>query len=142
MDKIGAQHGLSKNTVARYLRVNKLIPELKDRLDNDEICMRAAEALSYLRTDEQEMVVQLAGNVKINIKQADILKEKSQNGELDAISIKRIFEPGYFPTKIKPLKLSGQFLSQYFDENQSAEEIDGVIAQALEQYFSSRSNSC
>lgn len=38
-DKLGAQYSLGKTTVARYLRVNKLIPALKERLDNDEIGM-------------------------------------------------------------------------------------------------------
>ena len=136
-DKLGAQYGLKKTTVARYLRVNKLIVLLKDRLDNDEIGMRAAEALSYLKGKEQEIVDSfLAKGKKLSIKQADTLKEESAKGELNKTSIKRILEPGYFPTKIKPLKLGGEFLSKHFKENQNPEEIESVIAQALEQYFS------
>lgn len=138
-DKIGAQYGLGKTTVARYLRVNKLIPSLKDRLDKDEIGMRVAEALSFLRKKEQEIVESLLENgKKISIKQADELKAESEKGDLNKAYIKRVFEPGYYLAKIKPVKLSGQFLSQHFNEKQSTEEIESVISDALEMYFSNQ----
>jgi ParB family chromosome partitioning protein len=140
-DKLGEQYGLGKTTIARYLRVNKLIPMLKDRLDNDEIGMRVAEALSFLKEEEQKIVEGLlAKGEKISIKQADTLKEKSGNGGLNETSINEIFDPGYFDVKIKPVKLSGQFLSQHFKPEQSAKEIEKVIAKALEQYFKDQSN--
>ena len=144
-DKIGAQYSLGKTTVARYLRVNKLIPSLKERLDSNEIGMRVAEALSYLRVKEQNIVEKLlAKGTKINIKQADTLKAESGKGELNLANISEILSSGYFPVKVKPIKLSGQFLAQHFNPDQSIEEIEKVIAVALEQYFSnqiSRSNS-
>jgi ParB family chromosome partitioning protein len=140
-DKLGEQYGLSKNTVARYLRVNKLIPVLKDKLDNDGIGMRVAEALSFLKEEEQEMVDGLLAKVeKISIKQADELKEKSENGALDETTINEIFNPGYFGVKVKPVKLSGEFLSKYFKPEQGAEEIEKVITEALVRYFKDRSN--
>lgn len=138
-DKLGAQYSLGKTTFARYLRVNKLIPALKERLDNDEIGMRAAEALSYLRVKEQNIVEKLlAKNTKINIKQADTLKAESKKGELNLVNISEILSSGYFPVKVKPVKLSGQFLAQHFKQDQSAEEIEKVIAVALEQYFTNQ----
>ena len=144
-DKLGTQYNLGKTTVARYLRVNKLIPALKERLDTDEIGMRVAEALSYLRVKEQNIVEKLlAKGTKINIKQADTLKAESGKGELNLANISEILSSGYFPVKVKPIKLSGQFLAQHFNPDQSIEEIEKVIAVALEQYFSnqiSRSNS-
>ncbi len=140
-DKLGAQYSLGKTTVARYLRVNKLIPALKKRLDNNEIAMRAAEALSYLRVKEQNIVENLlAKGTKININQADTLKAESEKGELNLINISEILSSGYFPVKVKPLKLSRQFLAQHFKQDQSAEEIEKVIAVALEQYFSNQSS--
>ena len=110
---------------------------MKLRVDNDEIALRTAVSLSYLRPKEQEIVESfLADNRKISMKQAEALREGSADGELDKTAIKRIFEPGFFPEKVKPVKLSGQFLSQYFNESQSAEEIESVMAEALAQYFS------
>jgi ParB family chromosome partitioning protein len=138
-DKLGAQYGLSKNTVARYLRIDKLNPKLKARLDKEEIGMRVAEALSYLRSKEQEMVEGVLANGKrISIKQADELHEESKKGELNKTYIKRIFEPGYYLSKIKPIKFSGKFLSEYFNESQSTEEIESVIEEAIKYYFENR----
>jgi ParB family chromosome partitioning protein len=36
-EKVGEKYNLSKNTVARYLRLNELIPELLARVDTEEI---------------------------------------------------------------------------------------------------------
>lgn len=135
-DKIGAQYSLGKTTVARYLRVNKLIPALKERLDNDDVGMRVAEALSYLRVKEQNIVEKLlAKGMKINIKQSDKLKTESEKGDINLTNIIEILRSDYIPLKIKPVKLSGQFLAQHFNPDQSIEEIEKVIAEALDQYF-------
>lgn len=138
-DKIGAQYSLGKTTVTRYLRVNKLIPALKERLDNDEIGMRVAEALSYLRDNEQNIVEKLLDEgTRITIKQADELKIESEKGDIDQTNIREILSSGYFPVKVKPMKLSGQFLAQHFNPDQSIEEIEKVIAKALDQYFTNQ----
>jgi ParB family chromosome partitioning protein len=139
-DKLGAQYGLKKTTVSRYLRVNKLIAPLKKRLDDDEIGMRVAEALSYLRNEEQEIVENLlADGKKVSIEQADFLKSESEKGELDKGFIEKVLRPRPVSTEVKSLKLSGKFLSGYFKANQSKKEIEDAIAKALEQYFSHQS---
>ncbi len=138
-DKISAQYSLGKTTVARYLRVNKLIPSLKEQLDNGEIGMRVAEALSYLRVKEQNIVDKLLDDgTKINIKQADKLKTESEKGDINLTNISEILRSDYFPVKVKPIKLSGQFLAQHFNPDQSIEEIEKVIAEALDQYFTNQ----
>jgi len=137
MGELGEQYGLSKDTIARYLRVNGLIDELKERLDDGVIALRVAVTLSYLRENEQKIVEGiLASGKMINIKLANMVREKSEKGDLNKAAIKQIFDPGLFPTKIKPVKFSGQFLSQYFNENQSYEEIENTVAKALTMYFS------
>ena len=140
-DKISAQYSLGKTTVARYLRVNKLISPLKARLDSGEICMRVAEALSYLQSTEQNIIERLlAKSTKINIKQADKLKNESESGELNLAKINEILSSNDFPAKVKSVKLSRQLLAQHFRPGQSIEEIEKVIAEALEQYFFNQSN--
>lgn len=140
-DKIGVQYSLGKTTVARYLRVNKLIPALKERLDSDEIGMRVAEALSYLRVKEQNTVEKLLDKgTKITIKQADKLKTESEKSDINLTNISEILSSGYFPAKVKPVKLSGQFLAQHFNPDQSIEEIEKVIAKALDQYFTNQNH--
>ena len=103
--------------------------------------MRAAEALSYLQITEQNIVENLLANgTRINIKQADTLKAESGKGELNLANISEILSLGSFPVKVKPVKLSGQFLAQYFNQDQSVEEVEKIIAVALEQYYYSQSS--
>lgn len=140
-DKVGAQYSLGKTTVARYLRINQLIPSLKGRLDSDEIGMRVAEALSYLRAKEQQFVEKLlAKGTKISIKQADTLKSESEKNPIDLVKISDLLSSNSFPARIKPIKLSDQFLEQHFNQEQSVEEIEKIIALALEQYFSNQNS--
>ena len=140
-DKLGAQYSLGKTTVARYLRVNKLIPALKERLDNDELGMRAAEALSYLRIEEQNIVENLlAMGTKINTKQADAVKSESGKGEINLETISEIMSSYYYPGKVKPVKLNGKFLERYSLQEKSPEEVEKIIAEALEQYLSNQSS--
>jgi len=139
MGKLGEQYGLSKDTIARYLRVNSLIDGLKEKLDNNEIALRVAVTLSYLRKKEQQIVDDILSSGKtISIKQSNVLRDESAQGELNKTAIKRVFEQGFFGSKVKPIKFSGQFLSQFFDENQSSGEIESIVTEALKQYFLER----
>ena len=102
--------------------------------------MRAAEALSFLKDDEQEMLDKLleelpSGGRKISIMQSDELKEKSGNEGLTRSSIMEILKPGYFDSRFKPVKLSRQFLSKHFKPEQSSDEIEKIISAALDMYF-------
>jgi len=136
MGKLGDQYGLSKDTIHRYLRVNGLIPALKKRLDEGEIALRVAVALSYLKKQDLEVVEkQINRGKKLTIKIANLLREKAEKGELTKDLIQSVFEPSYFQTKIKPVKFSGQFLSEFFDESKSSEEIEKTVAEALRAYL-------
>ena len=137
--QISEKYEISSRTISRYLRINELIPELKIRLDKDEFAIRVGDALSFLKKKEQQMVESvLTMGKRISIKQADELKTESQKGELNKTYVKRVFEPGYFGVKVKPVKFSGQFLSQYFNEGESPEKIESVMTEALEQYFTNK----
>ncbi|NRT90121.1 ParB/RepB/Spo0J family partition protein [Clostridium beijerinckii] len=56
-DLIGKDLGLSGVQVGRYKKVDKdLIPELKEKLDKEEITLTQAHTLSSLTKDEQEII--------------------------------------------------------------------------------------
>jgi len=138
-DKIGEKYNLGKTTVARYLRISKLISKLQERLDKGDIGMRVAEAVSFLNVENQnELEKELSMGKKINIKQANMLKKKSKNGELTKDSIIEIMN--YFKTdlKVKPVKLSEELLTKYFRAEQSTNEIEEIINEALEKYYLSK----
>ena len=53
-DAVGEEYGLSGSSVARLLRVNKLIPELKEKLDTGDLNLTAAVQLSYADEEIQK----------------------------------------------------------------------------------------
>jgi len=93
---VGVECGLSKNTIARYLRINKLIPELKVRLDGDgigdKLLIRTAVSLSYLSEDEQKIVDDLlAGSLyHIDMYKAEAIRKQAEEQELTADDIKSL----------------------------------------------------
>ena len=134
--KIGVEYGLSADTIRRYIRINKLIQSLKDYLDNERIAFRTAVSLSYLRNKEQDIVAEvLAENYKINMNQAEMLRKKSVEKPLGRQTIKHLLQPKKPSAKAKPLKISRELLSEFFDETNSADEIENTIAEALRAYM-------
>lgn len=53
-DSIGEEYGLSGRSVARLLRINELVPELKEQLDNGELNLLVAVALLLTCGDGEE----------------------------------------------------------------------------------------
>ena len=53
--------------------------------------------------------------------------------------IKRVLTLGYFGRQVKPVKFSGEFLSRCLTWEQSADEIEEVVGEALARYFASQS---
>ena len=83
MDTIGEKYGISRATIARLLRIDTLIYELKTRIDEDEIAVNAGVELSYLTQQEQEIVDEVICefNYKLDINKSKQLRELSKNGK-------------------------------------------------------------
>lgn len=137
MAKLGKQYGLSKETIARYLRISKLIPGFQERLDKETLSIRAGVELSYLSIEEQTAVEELLrDDEKVSMQQARQLREASSSGGLTQETAKQILKKT--PPKAKSISISRELLTKYFHEEQTAEEIEQVVAEALELYFQQR----
>ena len=93
-EKIGEIYGLAKNTVARYIRLNKLSEPLKKRVDKNEIGFIPAVTLSYLTEEEQLMIDKYleVDKVKIDVRRAETLRRYSGEGILDEANLLMILE--------------------------------------------------
>ena len=139
-DKIGEKYDLSGKTVARYIRIDTLINDLKDRLDNNEIPFISGVDLSFLKEDQQEIVETILDdyNFKVDLKKSEVLKTYSQGRGLDYDKVYDILSGKYFnkPKKVKGLKLKPKLVSKYFKEDQTQKEVEEIIESALDLYFS------
>ena len=143
-EKIGAEYGLSSATVARLLRVDVLIRELKPRVDVDEISLRCAVDLSYLTEAEQQMVetVLSENEYKVDMKKSELLR--SCSGRLNSELAYKIIS-GEKNKKSKnpalpPIKVKHTVYSKYFAPNTKASEMERIIDVALNEYFERHKN--
>jgi ParB family chromosome partitioning protein len=138
-EKTGATFGLDRNTVARYLRVNKLIEPLKERLDAGDIGLYAAVSLSHLSEDEQlELEICLEENrtARLDMRKAEILRNASNEQPLSGQQIAEILsgEVPQEPEKasVPSVRLGSKLLKNYFEPGDTAEYIEDAIREALE----------
>lgn len=139
MNLIGKKHNLSQATIARYIRIAHLIETLQERLDNKEIGMGVAVHLSYLDNAEQEIVERLLEEgLAIDLQRAGTLHKEAEAKKDEPLTeeeIRGVLEAQQTTSKIKPIKLDSDFLSQFFGDDQSPEDIQDTISKALEQYL-------
>lgn len=139
-DKAGADYELKGRTVANYLRVNELIPDLKTRVDNGEFPIVAAVSISYLSESEQAMVEAVLGenNYKLDPKKAVLLR--GYGGRLTPELAGQIIsgEKNRKPknTAPPPLKVKHTIYSKYFAPGTKQSEFERIVDQALALYFS------
>lgn len=139
IEKVGETYNLSKDTVARYLRIGQLIPALKSRLDNNCFAFVPAVTLSFLKEEEQVLLDECMehNNLTVDMKKADLLRQFSEDGKLDSESIYRILSGKTVSksNRTPTVKIRGDIYAKYFKPDQSAKEIQGIVEKALELYF-------
>lgn len=59
-DGLGEEYGMTGRNIARYMRLERLIPEFKDAVDKGTLAMAAAVDLSYLNVKMQKLIQQVA----------------------------------------------------------------------------------
>lgn len=140
---VGESYGLSKDSVARLIRIDKLSDKLKSYIDNGDIPLRAGVNLSYLLSSEQKMLVRVmidCVNTKISMKQSELLRELSREKNLTENNVRVIVLTGNLaansaPRKAIKVKISADIGAKYFSPNWDEDKVRQIVELALEQYF-------
>ncbi len=139
--EVGENYGLSKDTIARLIRIDKLADELKPLVDSGKIAVRAAVNLSYLFVSEQKKVAETLaqdGN-SMDTKKSAVLKEISAKKQLNDVVIEAVISGQYNPdaklSKPKQVKIKSETVKKYFAQDMDNDKIQEIIEKALEQYF-------
>lgn len=133
----GDAYELSKDTVARYLRIYTLTDGLKERLDIDEIALRAGVEISYLSPEHQELLEEYLDAYKLDINKAQALRMLETQGKLkeetmrEVLSGKQVKKPG----RPKAFKIQESIISRYFEAGTKQKVIEETIEAALKAYF-------
>lgn len=88
-DEVAREAGISGDTVRRYIRLTELSPQLQQMVDEKEISLTPAVELSYLKPEEQALVVEAMDSEQAvpTLTQAQQLKRSSQEGSLDRAAV-------------------------------------------------------
>lgn len=134
-DGIGEEYGMTGRNIARYMRVDKLIPEFKDKLDDGEMTLTAAVELSYLSEEEQGIAA--AANSRINESAAKAIRAAA--GELTVEKMEEIMDPAKKPLPARPvsIKIPAEAGEKYFSGMKAKERTDLVI-KALDAWFAGK----
>lgn len=137
-EEVGKEYGVSKGSVVRLIRINKLIDELKALVDSGELSIRAGVELSFLSEDTQTVVAECAEDAKIDMKKAKILRASADDeGNIERYTVESIIsgEDGEAKPKPKSVKISNDTYTKYFSNGEKPKEITETIEKALEYYF-------
>lgn len=84
-DKIGQEYGLSRDKVAKYIRISKLIPALLERLDAGEVPLQAAYDLSFIEDSTEQQKIEdfiESDEFKVDMKKAEMLRQYYEQNKL------------------------------------------------------------
>lgn len=143
-EKVGEEYGLSRNTIARLVRISKLIDNIKPWIDNKSISVRAGVELSYLDEDAQSLLYNFNSNedgtmkYKISEAQAKDLRMlyddcKKLNDTINTTMISRVLVIKK-KTPDKKISVKPDTYLKYFKDKNS-DEVQEILEQALKQYF-------
>ena len=131
--EIGNAAGESRDQVFRYIRLNLLIPELLDMVDEGRIAFRPAVELSHLQEQEQyDLLTTIESeDATPSLSQAIRMKRLSQDGKLDMDTIFDIMTEEK-PNQKETVKIQREKLDKYFGRNVSVPQIEATILRLLE----------
>ena len=121
---IAEQEGISKDTVKRYIRLTKLIPDILKMVDEQRIAFSVGVELSYLTENEQQDLfeaVELEDKTP-SLSQAIQMKKLSQAGKLDSETISKIISEEK-PNQREKISFKLDELSKYFPKKFSPQDI-------------------
>lgn len=121
---IAEQEGTSKDTVKRYIRLTKLIPDILKMVDEQRIAFSVGVELSYLTECEQQDLLEAIEleDKTPSLSQAIQMKKLSQSGKLDSDTISKIISEEK-PNQREKISFQYDVLSKYFPKNFTPQDI-------------------
>ena len=134
-EMVGTEVGETMSTIKRYIRLTYLSNYLLEFVDKNELPFTVAVDLSYLKSNEQSLLLAFIGATKKmpNGSQAKKLKELSQQKELTGEDIEKILR-GEAKVNYQKISFSEKQLQKYFPPDYKKEQIEKIIFQLLDSW--------
>lgn len=132
---VANQAGESQRQVQRYIRLTELIPELLDMVDEKKIAFNPAYELSFLKPEEQQMLLDTMDYEQAtpSLSQAQRMKKFSQEGKLSEDVMLAIMSEEK-KGDLDKVTLTGDTLRKYFPKSYTPQRMQETIIKLLEQW--------
>lgn len=132
---ISDEEGKSRETIRRYIRLTELIPELLNLVDEETIAISPAVSLSYLKQEEQYMVLDWIeyNDATPSLSQALNLKKLSQEDNFTEESMESILDIQK-PNQVEKVKISKEKLRNILPKNIKEDQYENFIIRSVEFY--------
>ena len=129
----------SSTQIQRYIRLTELSPELQQMVDEKKIAMTPAVEISYLKPEEQKMLLTAMDSEQAtpSLSQAQRMKKLSREGALNDDSMLDIMMEQKKPEK-SDITLSGEKLRKYFPRSYTPFQIENTIFKLLDAWQKKR----
>ena len=132
-EKLAESVNESARTVQRFIRLTELISELLDMVDERKLAFNPAVEVSYLKRDEQRMLLEAmdAEQTTPSLSQAQRLKKFSQEGKLtdEAMSAIMCEEK---KSDMDKVTLRSDTLRRYFPKSYTPKQMEQTIIKLLD----------
>ena len=133
VQKVGDDAGVSKDQVRRFIRLTELISELLDMVDERKLAFNPAVEVSYLKRDEQRMLLEAmdAEQTTPSLSQAQRLKKFSQEGRLTEEAMSAIMSEEK-KSDMDKVTLRSDTLRRYFPKSYTPKQMEQTIIRLLD----------
>ena len=130
---LAQQAGESRNQGQRFIRLTELISELLDMVDERKLALNPAVEVSYLKRDEQRMLLEAmdAEQTTPSLSQAQRLKKFSQEGRLTEETMSAIMSEEK-KSEMDKVTLRSDTLYKYFPKSYTPKQMEQTIIRLLD----------
>ena len=138
-ERVAQESGESRAQVQRYIRLTELAPELQNMVDEGKIGMTPAVELSYLKPDEQKLLIDTIDSEQAtpSLSQAQRMKKLSQEGKLNDDTMLGIMMEQKKPENWN-LSLPMDKIKKYFPRSYTPQRMEETIIKLLESWMRKR----
>ena len=132
-EKLAESVNESARTVQRFIRLTELISELLDMVDERKLAFNPAVEVSYLKRDEQRMLLEAmdAEQTTPSLSQAQRLKKFSQEGRMTEEAMSAIMSEEK-KSDMDKVTLRSDTLRRYFPKSYTPKQMEQTIIKLLD----------
>lgn len=137
--EIGKAGNDSMSQVKRFIRLTELIPTLLDMVDERKIAFNPAVELSYLKKEEQTLLLEAMDSEQAtpSLSQAQRLKKFSQQKML-SLDVMRAVMSEEKKNDLDRVTLKNETLRKYFPKSYTPKQMEDTIIKLLEGWYKKR----